>query len=35
MPKPYPTDTLATTYCSKLVLEIDLKKDSYLAAFLE
>jgi len=35
--KPYPTDTLATTYILHkiAVLEIDLTIDSYLTAFLE
>jgi len=35
LPIPYPTNTCATTYCTKLVLEIDLTIDSYLTTFLE
>ena len=35
LPIPYPTNTCATTYCTKLVLEIDVTIDSYLTTFLE
>ena len=35
LPKSYPTNTCATTYCTKLVLEIDVTIDSYLTTFLE